>query len=303
MAAANLLALIDDIATVLDDVSAMTKVAAKKTSALVGDDLAVNAEQVTGIVAERELPVIWAVAKGATLNKVILIPAALLLSAYAPWLLVPLLLCGGAYLSYEGYHKIHHKLFHREEDQKHKDELKKAFRDGDIDMKEYEEKKINGAIRTDFILSAEIIVIALSTVTDETLTVQIGVLTAISAGIIVVIYGLVSGIVKLDDFGLHLRQKDGLWSDIGDLLVAGSPTLVHGLGVIGTIAMLLVGGGIFAHNIASIEHVIHSMTHAIGTLKPVLKILAEGLVGLLAGAILVAVMSIGKSLTAEPASH
>lgn len=303
MAAANLLALIDDVATVLDDVSVMTKAAAKKTSGLVGDDLAVNAEQVTGVVAERELPVIWAVAKGATLNKLILIPAALLLSAYAPWILVPLLLCGGGYLAYEGYHKIHHSLFHRAEEAKHKDELRKAFRDGEIDMKEYEKKKVNGAIRTDFILSAEIIVLVLNTVAKEPLSVQIGVLIAISAGVVVFIYGLVAGIVKIDDLGLHLRQKDGAISNLGDWLVAGAPKLIRALGILGTVAMLLVGGGIFAHHISPIEHGVHFVAHSAGALQPVAKIFAEGLTGLLAGAVLLGVLSAGQKLTGTSAAH
>jgi hypothetical protein len=285
MAAANLLALLDDIATVLDDVSVMTKVAAKKTAGLVGDDLAVNAEQVTGFAAERELPVIWAVAKGATINKVVLIPAALLLSAFLPWLLKPLLMLGGTYLAYEGVHKIYHKLFHKKEDEQEKEELKKAFRDEEVDMVEFEKKKINGAIRTDFILSAEIIVLALGAVKTAELAVQLGVLTAIGFGVVVVVYGLVAGIVKIDDLGLKLREKGGAMETIGDALVAGSPKFMKGLGIVGTVAMLLVGGGIYAHNIEPLHHVIKEIAHAAGPLEAVLPMVANGLVGLVVGAV------------------
>lgn len=288
MAAANLLALFDDIATILDDVSAMTKVAAKKTAGLVGDDLAVNAEQVTGFVADRELPVIWGVAKGAMVNKVVLIPLALLMSAFVPWLVTVLLMCGGAYLAYEGVHKIHHKFFHSEEDKKQKDELRQAFRDGDIDMKEYESRKINGAIKTDVILSAEIIVLALKTVTGKALAVQLGVLTAIGFGMVLVVYGSVALIVKIDDLGLQLRQQEGFVHNIGDALVHGSPKFMKALGVIGTIAMLLVGGGIYAHNIKPLEHAIHNVAHMTGILEPVVPTAANGVVGLVVGAVALA---------------
>jgi predicted DNA repair protein MutK len=288
MAAANLLALFDDIATILDDVSAMTKVAAKKTAGLVGDDLAVNAEQVTGFVADRELPVIWGVAKGAIVNKVILIPVALLMSAFVPWLVTVLLMLGGTYLAYEGVHAIHHKFFRSAEDKKHKDELRQAFRDGDIDMKEYESKKISGAIRTDFILSAEIVVLTLKTVTDQGLAVQLGVLSAIGFGMVVVVYGLVAGIVKIDDLGLKLRQQEGFVQTIGDALVQGSPKFMKGLGIVGTIAMLLVGGGIYAHNIKAIEHTIHDFAVMTGVLEPVVPTLANGVVGLAVGAVALA---------------
>lgn len=288
MAAANLLSLLDDIATILDDVSAMTKVAAKKTAGLVGDDLAVNAEQVTGFVSDRELPVIWGVAKGALVNKVILIPLALLMSAYVPWMVTVLLMLGGAYLAYEGVHKIHHKFFHSDEDKKQKDELRQAFRDGDIDMAEYEEQKINGAIRTDVILSAEIIVLTLKTVTEQALAVQLGVLTAIGFGMVVVVYGSVAGIVKIDDLGLKLRQEEGFVQKIGDALVQGSPKFMKGLGFVGTVAMLLVGGGIYAHNIKAIEHAIHDFAVMTGFLEPVVPTAANGVVGLVVGAVALA---------------
>ncbi|MFB6264056.1 MAG: DUF808 domain-containing protein, partial [Bradymonadaceae bacterium] len=245
MATAGFLALLDDIATVLDDVATMSKVAAKKTSALVGDDLAVNAEQVTGFASKRELPVIWAVAKGAMVNKVVLIPLALLLSAFLPWMLPPLLMIGGAYLAYEGVHKIYHKFAHEEAEEKRKEEVRKAFRDDEIDMVEYEKEKIRGAIWTDVILSAEILVIALGTVVDKPISVQLGVLTAIGFGMVLVVYGTVAGIVKIDDLGLKLREYDEPLENIGDLLVEGSPKFMKLLGVVGTAAMLLVAGGIY----------------------------------------------------------
>lgn len=285
MAAANLLALLDDIATVLDDVSVMTKAAAKKTAGLVGDDLAVNADQVTGFASERELPVIWEVAKGATFNKVVLIPAALLLSAYLPWLLTPLLLIGGTYLSYEGFHKIYHKLAHADEEEEEKDELRKAFRNGDIDMKEYEKKKINGAIRTDFILSAEIIVLALKTVAEKPFVTQLGVLIAVGFGVVLVIYGLVAGLVKIDDIGLKLREKGGFLETIGDGFVHGSPKIMKGLGIFGTAAMLLVGGGIYSHNIKPIHDVIYSIAHTTGALEPGVAYVLKGVLGLAVGAV------------------
>lgn len=290
MAGAGLLALLDDIAVVLDDVSVMTKVAARKTAGLIGDDLAVNAEQVTGFASERELPVIWGVAKGATLNKVILIPAALLLSAYASWLLIPLLMLGGTYLCYEGVHKIHKKLFHKEEEEARKKKLREAIRNKDMDMREFEKERIDGAIRTDFILSAEILVIALSTVTDSPLSVQLGVLTAISAGVVVGVYGLVAGIVKIDDIGLALREEGGFWKSIGDAMVHGSPVFMKGLGIVGTVAMLLVGGGIYAHYIDPLKHIVHDLAHATGPLEIATKYGVEGVLGLAIGAVAVAGM-------------
>jgi predicted DNA repair protein MutK len=301
MAAANLLALLDDIATVLDDVSVMTKAAAKKTAGLMGDDLAVNADQVTGFSPNRELPVIWGVAKGATVNKVILIPLALLLSTYAKWLLTPLLLIGGTYLAYEGVHKIYHTFFHGDEKKKEEDELRKAFRNGDVDMKEYEQKKIWGAIRTDFILSAEIIVISLKAITermpDATLTVQLGTLTAIGLLAVVLIYGLVAGIVKIDDIGLKLREKGGFLETIGDGFVHGSPKIMKGLGIIGTIAMLLVGGGLYNHNIEAIHKVVKTVAHSAGVFEPVVPTLLNGVIGLAVGAIALPVVHVFSSVT------
>lgn len=297
MATSSFLTLLDDIATVLDDVATMSKVAAKKTSALVGDDLAVNAEQVTGFAAKRELPVIWAVAKGAMLNKVILIPIALLFSAFLPWLLPPLLMFGGAYLAYEGVHKIYHKLVHSEADEKRKDELREAFRDEKVDMVEYEKKKIRGAIWTDVILSAEILVIALGTVVEKSIPVQLGVLIAIGFGMVLVVYGSVAGIVKIDDLGRKLQQYDDPVEKVGTFFVWVSPKFMKLLGIVGTAAMLLVAGGIYAHNIKPIEHAIHDIAHAAGPLEAVVPMTANAVLGLALGAVAVPAVGAFTALT------
>ena len=294
MAGTSLLALIDDIATLLDDVSVMTKIAAKKTAGLVGDDLAVNAEQVTGFAAKRELPVIWAVAKGAAVNKVILIPAALLISAFIPWALTPLLMLGGAFLCYEGFHKVHHKLFHHDDENHEEDELRKAFRDEEVDLVAYEKQKIKGAIRTDFILSAEIIVLALYAIneqTNDTLTV-LGALIAVSILVVVAVYGLVAGIVKIDDLGLHMAKKSGAAAKFGEWLVAAAPKLMKGLGVVGTVAMFLVGGGIFSHNIEPIHHLFVEIAEMTGPLGGVVAVLLDGLLGVVAGAIVLGLVTV-----------
>ncbi|WP_376696199.1 DUF808 domain-containing protein [Wenzhouxiangella sp. EGI_FJ10305] len=299
MAGASLLSLLDDIATLLDDVSVMTKVAAKKTATLVADDLAVNAEQVTGISAKRELSVIWAVAKGATLNKIILIPAALLISAFIPWAIVPLLMLGGAFLCYEGAHKVHQKLFHSEADKQEKEQLKKAFRDPKVDLVAFEKKKIKGAIRTDFILSAEIIVIALGSVAAATLSVQLGVLIAISALVVLVVYGLVAGIVKIDDLGVQLSKRGGGIGRFGEWLIDASPVVMKGLGIVGTLAMFLVGGGIFSHNIPWMEHLFKGWAALTVALEPVTRLLLDGFLGVVIGAIIVAILSLGATLTGK----
>jgi len=294
-----LISLLDDIATLLDDVSVMTKVAARKTATLVGDDLAVNAQQVTGISAKRELPVIWAVAKGATLNKVILVPAALLISAFIPWAIVPLLMLGGAFLCYEGAHKVHHKLFHKKADKQEKEKLKKAFRDPEVDLVEFENKKIKGAIRTDFILSAEIIVIALGSVAAATLSVQLGVLIAISALVVVFVYGLVAGIVKIDDLGAKLTERGGGIARLGEWLIDASPVVMKGLAILGTIAMFLVGGGIFSHNIPWIEHLFKGWAALTGPVDTATRLLLDGLLGAVIGAIIVAILSLGARFTGQ----
>jgi len=306
MAGASLLSLLDDIATLLDDVSVMTKVAAKKTATLVADDLAVNAQQVTGISAKRELAVIWAVAKGATLNKVILIPAALLISAFIPWAIVPLLMLGGAFLCYEGAHKVHHKLFHRDSDKKEKEQLKEAFRNPEVDLVAFEKKKIKGAIRTDFILSAEIIVIALGAVATATLAVQLGVLIAVSLLVVVVVYGLVAGIVKIDDLGARLARRGGGVGRFGEWLIDASPVLMKGLGIVGTLAMFLVGGGIFSHNIPWVEHLFKDWAALTGPASAVIAVVLDGLLGVVIGAILVAILLLGTRLlgkTEQPETH
>lgn len=235
MAGSSLLALIDDIATILDDVSVMTKVAAKKTAGVLGDDLALNAQQVTGVSADRELSVIWAVAKGSALNKVILIPVALLISQFLPWLVTPLLMLGGVFLCFEGFEKIFEKLFHGAAAAPEKVQS--------------ETEKIKGAVRTDFILSAEIIVITLGTVSATALTNQVLVLCSISALMTVGVYGLVAGIVKLDDLGLWFTARGGFQRTLGFVLLQTAPRLMSFLGIAGTIAMFLVGGGILTHGI------------------------------------------------------
>lgn len=264
MAGASLLTLIDDISTILDDVSVMTKVAAKKTAGVLGDDLALNAQQVTGVTADRELPVVWAVAKGSSLNKLILVPAALLISAFIPWAVTPLLMLGGAFLCYEGFEKLAHRFLHsKDEDKLHHDEQVKALGDPNIDLVAYETGKIKGAIRTDFILSAEIIAITLGTVAGASLTQQIVVMSGIAILMTVGVYGLVAGIVKLDDLGLYLDKKSGQVSRaIGGAILRAAPYLMKSLSVIGTAAMFMVGGGILTHGIPLLEHAVEDVSHA-----------------------------------------
>ena len=256
MAGASLLALLDDIATVLDDVAILTKVAAKKTSGVLGDDLALNAQQVAGVRAEREIPVVWAVAKGSFLNKAILVPAALLISAFAPWAVLPLLMLGGLYLCFEGVEKLWHKFAHREEEAAHEKEVMDALLRPEVDLVQFEADKIKGAIRTDFILSAEIIVIALGIVAGKPLMTQVGVLVGIAIAMTVGVYGLVAGIVKLDDAGLYLSQKHatGPLHWLGRSLLAAAPKLMKLLAFVGTAAMFLVGGGILVHGVPALHH-------------------------------------------------
>lgn len=302
MAGSSLFALIDDIAMILDDVALMTKVAAKKTAGVLGDDLALNAQQVHGIRAERELPVVWAVAKGSMVNKLILVPSALLISALLPVLIIPLLMIGGLYLCFEGVEKLVHKLLHLHEDsEEEQDALVEAFLDQDVDMVAFEKDKIKGAIRTDFILSAEIIVIALGTMAvGASLLQQALVLSIIAIVMTVGVYGIVAGIVKLDDAGFYLERKNSKsLQAFGRVLIAAAPKLMRFLSVAGTIAMFLVGGGILVHGLH--EWGIHSPTwveHAIqmsGALKGVVSAVFDGIFGVLAGAVVVAVvMSIQK---------
>lgn len=281
MAGTNLLALIDDIATLLDDIALMSKVAAKKTGAVLGDDLALNAQQVTGVSADRELPVVWAVAKGSFINKLILVPLALLISAFAPWLITPLLMIGGLYLCFEGFEKVLHSLTHKKE---HSDQLN--LPEG-TDLVAYEKNKIKGAIRTDFILSAEIVVIALGTVQSAAFISQVLVVSLIAFVMTAGVYALVAGIVKLDDLGLYLRKKfpDGLLNTLGMGLVTFAPKLMKTLSVVGTFAMFLVGGGIIAHALPHWEAPLSSLPPALETIvSGLIPMLINLGIGVLAGA-------------------
>jgi len=308
MAAGSLLALLDDIATILDDVSVMTQIAAKKTAGVLGDDLALNAQQVSGVAAERELPVVWAVAKGSFINKLILVPSALTISYFASWAITPLLMLGGAYLCFEGFEKIAHKLLHsKQEDTAHEAELEQAVADPKVDLVELEKDKIKGAIRTDFILSAEIIVIALGTVATATFTKQTTVVSIIAVIMTVGVYGLVAGIVKLDDLGLYLMLKKGnsfynqLQRKIGEKLLAATPYLMRTLSIVGTAAMFMVGGSIIGHGAPFLHHFTEHVVQfcrilpTVGsTLATISPILIDAIIGLIVGAICVAIFEIAK---------
>lgn len=291
--ASSLFALIDDIATVLDDVALLTKVAAKKTAGVLGDDLALNAQQVSGVRADRELPVVWAVARGSFLNKAILVPAALAISAWLPWAVTPLLMAGGAYLCFEGVEKLAHKFLHsKEEDAAHEKALIEALADPSVDLREVERDKIKGAVRTDFILSAEIIVITLGTVQDSPFVTQLSVLAGIAMVMTVGVYGLVAGIVKLDDGGLYLTGRPGvgamtrLLHRLGHGILWLAPWLMKGLSVAGTAAMFLVGGGIVVHGVAALAHAIEAFTQPLGGVAGLLlPLLADALVGIAVGAV------------------
>jgi predicted DNA repair protein MutK len=293
MAGSSLLLLIDDIATLLDDVSVMTKVAAKKTAGVLGDDLALNAQQVSGIKADRELPVVWAVAKGSLVNKAILVPAALLISAVANWAIMPLLMLGGLYLCFEGAEKMAHSLFHpKAEDDEHHARLVEAVKDEDVDIVSYEKEKIKGAVRTDFILSAEIIVITLGTVAAASFGRQVAVLVGISLLMTAGVYGLVAGIVKLDDMGLYLSNTASkLKQALGRLLLAAAPWLMKTLSVLGTLAMFLVGGGIIVHGLPFLHHGIENMAGQLGWAHSIAAAILNALAGLAAGSIVLVVVS------------
>lgn len=292
MAAANLLALLDDIATLMDDIAAMSKVAAKKTAGVLGDDLALNANQVQGVKADRELPVVWAVAKGSLLNKVILVPAALLISAFIPSLITVMLVIGGLYLCFEGGEKLLHKYLPHEDESSEREARIHALANEKVDMVAFEKEKIKGAIRTDFILSAEIIVIALGTVSNADIGTQIGVLIALSLAITFGVYGLVAGIVKMDDLGLYLLRKSitGSMNTIqrfsGRALLVAAPALMKTLAVVGTVAMFLVGGGILTHNIGFLHHIAIGFMELVPKAPLIMSIVADGLAGIIAGAIL-----------------
>ncbi|MNZ87697.1 Inner membrane protein YedI [compost metagenome] len=284
--------LIDDIATVLDDVSVMTKVAAKKTAGVLGDDLALNAQQVTGVRAEREIPVVWAVAKGSFLNKLILVPAALLISAFIPWAVTPLLMVGGAFLCYEGFEKLAHKFLHNKaQDQAEHEARTEALADPAVDLVAFEQTKIKGAIRTDFILSAEIIAITLGAVAAAPLTQQIIVLSGIAIVMTIGVYGLVAGIVKLDDLGLWLTGKaSGVAKAVGNGILRAAPYMMKSLSVIGTAAMFLVGGGILVHGVAPLHHAIEAFSAERG--GALIGALLNGGVGIVAGAAVLAVVAV-----------
>jgi predicted DNA repair protein MutK len=296
--ASSLLVLLDDIATILDDVATMTKVAAKKTAGVLGDDLALNAQQVTGVNAERELPVVWAVARGSLVNKAILVPAALAIAAFAPWAITPLLMIGGAFLCFEGFEKLAHKFLHSQaEDEAHHEQLVQAVADPQVDMVKFEKDKVKGAVRTDFILSAEIIVIALGTVAGQPLQTQLAVLVVVALTMTLGVYGLVAGIVKMDDAGLWLSRRAGGGAQaLGRGLLAAAPQLMKALSVLGTAAMFLVGGGILVHGIAPLHHAIKHLAEGRAWLVAVvLENGANALVGVVAGALVLgAVMAVQK---------
>ena len=293
MAFGSLLALLDDITTILDDVAVMTTVAAKKTAGVLGDDLALNAQQVSGVNADRELPVVWAVMKGSALNKVILVPAALVISAFLPaWVITTLLMLGGAFLCFEGFEKVFHRFFHSpDEDADHHAQRQQANADPSKDLVALEKDKIKGAIRTDFILSAEIIVIALGTVANESLLKQATTLVLISILMTVGVYGLVAGIVKLDDLGLWLTKKAGAVSkSLGHAILAFAPMLMRFLTIAGTAAMFLVGGSIILHGLPMLHHHVPSLVSLVGggTLATFfIPVLADAVTGIIVGALCV----------------
>jgi uncharacterized protein len=299
MAGSSLFALIDDIATLLDDVAILTKVAAKKTAGVLGDDLALNAQQVSGVLAERELPVVWAVAKGSFVNKLILVPLALLLSLFASWAILPLLMIGGAYLCFEGFEKLAHKFLHsKTEDDQHHKELISAVADQTVDLVAFEKDKIKGAIRTDFVLSAEIIVISLGAVATAAFTTQATVVVSIALLMTVGVYGLVALIVKLDDIGEHLIKKTSALAKItGKALLLSAPKLMKLLSVLGTAAMFLVGGEIVTHGIGPVHHTLEHWAAMAGSFDWLASTLLKMIAGILVGALVLLVWApIGKLL-------
>ena len=309
MAGASLLTLLDDIATILDDVAAMSKIAARKTAGVLGDDLALNAQQVTGVSADRELPVVWAVAVGSFKNKCILVPAAMLISAFIPWAVTPLLMFGGLFLCYEGFEKIYHSYSaknHPPED---------ASEEPITDLKEYEKNKVKGAIRTDFVLSAEIIAITLGIVADKSLSTQFFTLSVIAIVMTIGVYGLVAGIVKLDDAGLYLSQRPGesLWARFkrrfGMMLLNSAPYLMKTLSVVGTIAMFMVGGGILTHGwhwIGDKISVAAAWVAAFDFVGPVVAFITPSILnaifGVIAGALAVLLMQLFIKLKGDKGS-
>ena len=308
MAGASLLTLIDDIAAVLDDVAILSKVAAKKTAGVLGDDLALNAEQVSGVKADRELPVVWAVAKGSFLNKLILVPAALLISAFAPPLITVLLVIGGLFLCFEGFEKVFHKFLHSKQAlAEERQKTLNAATDESIDIVALEKEKIKGAIRTDFILSAEIVVIVLGSVKEAPFETQVMVVSALAIAITVGVYGLVAAIVKLDDLGLYLLRKsvsgnfNALQRSAGRGLLMFAPFLMKLLTIVGTIAMFLVGGGIIVHSFSWLSDKFHQLEHWAhqyigGMSDSILPILLDGVIGIVAGGLVLLFVSAVSSL-------
>ncbi len=305
MPAAGLLAVLDDIATVLDDVAVLTKVAAKKTAGVLGDDLALNAQQVAGVRANRELPVVWAVAKGSLVNKAILVPAALAISALAPWAVTPLLMVGGAFLCFEGVEKLLHKFLHSPaEERENHAKLIAAVSDPTADVVALEKNKVKGAVRTDFILSAEIVTIALGTVAQAPFVTRLAVLTGLGVLMTIGVYGLVAAIVKLDDLGLYLtetsRASGGSGAPrraLGAAILRAAPLLMNLLSIAGTAAMFLVGGGILTHGIPGVDDWIHHQVesfHSVPGADLVLALMAHVVVGIAAGALIVLVVGVVK---------
>ncbi len=295
--AASLFLLLDDIATVLDDVSLLTKVAAKKTAGVLGDDLALNAQQVAGVKADRELPVVWAVCKGSFLNKLILVPAALLIGSFLPWAITPLLMIGGAFLCFEGVEKLAHKFLHKAEHDAEVAQHVRAVADPAIDVVAAEKAKIKGAVRTDFILSAEIIVITLGTVGGQSFGTQVAVLSGIAVIMTIGVYGLVAGIVKLDDAGLWLtRRASAAQQAFGRGILAAAPWLMKALSVAGTAAMFLVGGGILVHGVPAFGHAVEAWAANAGALGTIGSMLANAGIGIVAGAIVLGAVELAKKL-------
>lgn len=305
--ATSLLALLDDIATLLDDVAHLTSTATKKTSAVLGDDLALNAEQVTGVHPDRELPVVWAVAKGSALNKLIVVPTALLLSAFVPWIITPILMLGGAFLCFEGFEKVAHHL--HKPDPERREKLLLALQDPKVDVVALEKDKIKGAIRTDLILSAEIIVIALGTIQTAPFWTRTAALVVLATLATVGVYVLVAAIVKIDDLGLRMKRRPGLSAKVGAGILWLAPRFLKLLSIVGTIAMFLVGGGILAHGIPWVHHFIHGaevsasalphLGYFVGAAVPTLLV---GGVGLLAGAALTGIVAAVKRIRRSPTS-
>lgn len=298
----SLLSLLDDLASVLDDVAVLTKVAARKTAGVLGDDLALNAEQVAGVRAERELPVVWAVAKGSLVNKAILVPAALLISAVTPWAVVPLLAAGGVFLCFEGFEKLAHSVGKHHANKADHAAMLTALADPGVDLVAFEKKKIKGAIRTDLVLSAEIVTITLGTVAASAFLTRVAVLSAVAVVMTIGVYGVVAGIVKLDDIGLWLvKGGNAAGRSVGALILRSSPWMMKGLSIAGTVAMFLVGGGIVVHAIPGAEERIGNVFQG-GIGDALLPTLADGAVGILAGALALGVVTVGKKLFGKKAA-